>query len=64
MISVGILHECVLKLLQDAKEESLENNLEYFCQLLTPVGKDLEVRKNKDNSFSTISLAITTVLLN
>lgn len=47
MISEKIMHECILKLLRHSKQESLEEQLECLCKLLTTIGKDLDHQEAK-----------------
>ena len=42
MISEKIMHECILKLFRTNKSESMEDNLECLCKLLSKIGKDLD----------------------
>ncbi len=43
MLTEAIMHTCVVKLLKDGDEESLE----CLCQLLTTIGKDLDHERAK-----------------
>eukprot|EP00794_Sanderia_malayensis_P015465 gene15465-17049_t len=57
MLTEAIMHTCVVKLLRDGDEESLE----CLCQLLTTIGKDLDHEKAKqrnDQYFDQISKVI------
>lgn len=47
MISEKIMHECILKLLRSTKQESLEDQLECLCKLLSTIGKDLDHQEAK-----------------
>ena len=43
MLTEAIMHDCVVKLLKNHDEESLE----CLCRLLTTIGKDLDFEKAK-----------------
>jgi translation initiation factor 4G len=43
MLTEAIMHDCVVKLLKNHDEESLE----CLCRLLTTIGKDLDFAKAK-----------------
>lgn len=45
MLTEAIMHDCVVKLLKNHDEESLE----CLCRLLTTIGKDLDFEKAKVN---------------
>jgi len=47
MISEPIMHDCIYKLLKAEKQDSLEDQLECLCKLLTTIGKDLDHLKAK-----------------
>ncbi|XP_057303330.1 eukaryotic translation initiation factor 4 gamma 3-like [Hydractinia symbiolongicarpus] len=47
MISENIMHDCILKLLRAKKQDSLEDQLECLCKLLSTIGKDLDHAKAK-----------------
>lgn len=47
MISEPIMHDCIYKLLKAEKQDSLEDQLECLCKLLTTIGKDLDHQKAK-----------------
>jgi len=47
MISENIMHDCILKLLRAEKQDSLEDQLECLCKLLSTIGKDLDHMKAK-----------------
>lgn len=46
MLTEAIMHDCVVKLLKNHDEESLE----CLCRLLTTIGKDLDFEKAKVKS--------------
>lgn len=50
MLTEAIMHDCVVKLLKNHDEESLE----CLCRLLTTIGKDLDFEKAKVNKKSQI----------
>lgn len=55
MLTEAIMHDCVVKLLKNHDEESLE----CLCRLLSTIGKDLDFEKAKVNK----ALASTSFLL-
>ena len=46
MLTEGIMHDCINRLL---KIESDEENLECLCKLLTTIGKDIDTEKAAKN---------------
>lgn len=52
MLTAGIMHSCVLKLLKDEHEESLE----CLCKLLSTIGKDLDTPSAKVHTHTHPSL--------
>ncbi len=48
MLTEAIMHDCMLKLLKNHDEESLE----CLCRLLTTIGKDLDFEKAKVSGLS------------
>ena len=51
MISEKLMHECIFKLLQVNKPESMEDRLECACKLLSTIGKDLDHVEAKVNNY-------------
>ena len=41
------MHECIIKLLRVSKAETMEDNLECLCKLLSTIGKDLDHQEAK-----------------
>ena len=55
MLSEGIMHECIIRLLRSASDEE---SLECFCELITTTGKLLdksEAKQRLDQYFQRIS---------
>lgn len=50
MLTEAIMHDCVVKLLKNHDEESLE----CLCRLLTTIGKDLDFEKAKVSQRETL----------
>lgn len=50
MLTEAIMHDCVVKLLKNHDEESLE----CLCRLLTTIGKDLDFEKAKVSQRDTV----------
>ena len=44
MLSEGIMHECIVRLLRSASDQE---SLECFCRLITTTGKELDHQQAK-----------------
>ena len=70
MISEPVMHDCIYKLLRSEIQDSLEDQLECLCKLLTTIGKDLDhvkakVTTRKTSSFrSVLNVCINGAIIN
>lgn len=59
MLTEAIMHDCVVKLLKNHDEESLE----CLCRLLSTIGKDLDFEKAKVNKAQVVFRCLCTTIM-